>query len=175
MPATSSPPRGGAWTTASWVVAGLLALALLVGVVLVALRLPGYLPGAVADRDEARERAAVVATAEQFTLRMDEVDAADFDAYLESVSEMLTAKARAENQESLEVLRETYEAAEVRGTGEVLSSGVADFSENAATVLVAHNAEVTTNQGDVRHFYRWSVDLVRVDDDWRIDGFTPVT
>lgn len=122
-----------------------------------------------------RDRSQAVATAEQFTLRMDNVDGSEFDSYVEGINEMLTAKAQAENAESLEVLQQTYEAAEVEGTGEILLTGISEISEDTATVLVAHDADVTTNQGDIQHFYRWTVDLVKVDGEWRVDGFTPVS
>lgn len=162
--------------------------AVLLAVLVLGLLLAGYLGYRVANPTEEpfnpaagsvipseRERSQAVATAEQFTLRMDNVDGTEFESYVEGINEMLTAKAQAENEESLEVLQQTYEAAEVQGTGEILLSGVADISESSATVLVAHDASVTTTQGDVEHFYRWTVDLVKVDGDWRVDGFTPVS
>lgn len=124
---------------------------------------------------DASARSEVTSVAEQFTLRMDNVDATDFDGYVVGVNQMLTTKAKAENKESLEVMRQTYEAAEVKGKGEVLVAGVSEISEDKATVMVAHDAKVTTARGDIQHHYRWSVDLVQVDGDWLVDGFTPVS
>lgn len=124
---------------------------------------------------DAAARSEVTSVAEQFTLRMDNVDASDFDGYVEGVNEMLTTKAKAENKESLEVMKQTYEAAEVKGQGEVLVTGISEISDDEATVMVAHDAEVTTARGDIEHHYRWSVDLVRVDGEWLVDGFTPVS
>jgi Mce-associated membrane protein len=132
-------------------------------------------PAAGSTLPSERERSQAVATAEQFTLRMDNVTGSDFEGYVEGINELLTAKAQAENEESLEVLQQTYEAAEVEGTGEILLSGVSAISEDSATVLVAHDADVTTTQGDIQHYYRWTVDLVKVDGEWRVDGFTPVS
>lgn len=122
-----------------------------------------------------RERSEVIAVAEQFTLRMDNVDGTQFDDYVAGIDALLTTKARAENEGTLESLEQAYRAAEVKGTGTVLVSGVADLSADQATVLVAHDADVTTKQGDIEHHYRWAIDLVKVDGDWLVDGFTPVS
>ena len=62
----------------------------------------------------------------------------------------------------------------VKGKGKILQSGVADIDGDSATVLVAHDADVSTTQGDIKHYYRWSVELVKVDGTWLVDDFTPV-
>lgn len=122
-----------------------------------------------------RDRASAVATAEQFTLRMDNVDGANFDEYVESVNQMLTTKAQGESAETLEVMKQAYEETEVQGTGEVLVSAVSTIDADSATVLVAHDAQVTTTQGDIQHYYRWAVDLARVDGAWMVDAFNQVS
>ena len=41
-------------------------------------------------------------------------------------------------------------------------------------MLVAHDASVTTTQGQIEHHYRWNVSLVKVDGKWLVDDFKPV-
>ena len=123
---------------------------------------------------DAAARSEVTAVAEQFALRMDTVDGSDFDAYVKGINQMLTTKAKARNTETFTALKKTYEAAEVEGKGKVLLSAVSDIDADSATVLVAHDASVTTTQGDIEHHYRWTVSLVDVDGRWLVDDFTPV-
>jgi Mce-associated membrane protein len=122
--------------------------------------------------DTQRKQAAAVA--EQFALRMDQVDSTKFDAYVKSVNGMLTTKAKTKNSEVFEAMKQSYEAAKVKGTGKVLATGLSDIDDDSATVLVAHDASVTTTQGDIEHHYRWSVNLVKVGGSWLVDDFTPV-
>ncbi len=121
-----------------------------------------------ADRRDALD------VAEQFALRMDTVDGKDFDGYVKGINQLLTTKARTENVKTFDAMKQSYAAAEVKGQGKVLQRGVADIDADSATVLVAHDADVTTTQGDIEHHYRWSVELVKVDGSWRVDDFTPV-
>ncbi|KQT93707.1 hypothetical protein ASG49_01610 [Marmoricola sp. Leaf446] len=120
------------------------------------------------------ERRDALDVAEQFALRMDTVDGTDLDGYVKGINAMLTTKARTENVKTFDAMKQSYAAAKVKGKGEVLQRGIADIDADSATVLVAHDADVTTTQGDIEHHYRWSVDLVKVDGEWRVDDFTPV-
>ena len=121
-----------------------------------------------------QERAAASSVASQFALRMDNVDGSDFDGYIKGINELLTTKAKSKNKKTFDAIKQSYEAAKVKGTGKVLLTAVADDDEDSATVLVVHDASVTTTQGDIEHHYRWSVELVKVDGEWRVDDFTPV-
>ena len=122
--------------------------------------------------DQARREA--TATAEQFALRMDDISGSDFDAYVKRINQLLTTKAKTKNSKTFEVIRKSYTAAKVQGTGKVLISGVADLDADSATVLVAHDASVKTTEGNLQHHYRWTVDLVKVGDKWLVDNFNPV-
>ncbi len=127
------------------------------------------------DQQQRREdRAAAANVASQFALRMDDVDGTDFDGYVKDVSELLTTKAKTRNQKVFEVMKQSYEAAKVKGKGKVLLTAVGDADDDSATVLVVHDADVTTTQGDIEHHYRWSVSLVKVKDSWLVDDFNPV-
>jgi Mce-associated membrane protein len=122
--------------------------------------------------DQARREAS--ATAEQFALRMDDISGSNFDGYVKRINQLLTTKAKAKNSKTFDVIRKSYTAAKVQGTGKVLISGIADLDSDSATVLVAHDASVKTTEGNLQHHYRWNVDLVKVDGKWLVDNFTPV-
>jgi Mce-associated membrane protein len=127
-----------------------------------------------ANTDEQRDRAAASNVASQFALRMDKIDGTDFDGYIKGVNELLTTKAKTKNNQVFDAMKQSYEAAKVKGSGKVLLSAVGDSDEDSATVLVAHDADVSTTQGSIQHHYRWSVNLVKVDGDWLVDDFNPV-
>jgi hypothetical protein len=121
-----------------------------------------------------QERASASSVASQFALRMDNVDGSDFDGYIKGINELLTTKAKTKNKKTFDSIKQSYEAARVKGTGKVLLTAVADDDEDSATVLVVHDASVNTTQGKIDHHYRWSVDVVKVDDSWLVDDFNPV-
>ena len=124
--------------------------------------------------DRQQERAAASSVASQFALRMDNVDGTNFDKYIKGINELLTTKAKTKNKQSFDQIKQSYEAAKVKGTGKVLLTGVGDADKDSATVLVVHDASVNTTQGKIEHHYRWSVDVVKVGDSWLVDDFNPV-
>ena len=71
-------------------------------------------------------------------------------------------------------MQKTYQTAKVKGDGKVLLTAVGDSDSDSATVLVVHDASVTTSQGKLEHHYRWSVDMVKVGGSWLVDDFNPV-
>ena len=103
--------------------------------------------------------------ASQFALRMDNVDGTEFDAYIKGVNALLTTKAKTKNDKVFDVMKQSYQAAKVKGSGKVLMTAVGDSDADSATVLVVHDASVTTTQGNIDHHYRWTVDVVKVDGD----------
>ena len=121
-----------------------------------------------------QERASASSVASQFALRMDNVDGTDFDAYIKDINELLTTKAKTENQKTFDAMKQSYETAKVKGTGKILVSGISELDDDSATVLVAHDASVKTTQGNIEHHYRWTVTVVKVDGKWRVDDFNPV-
>jgi Mce-associated membrane protein len=125
--------------------------------------------------DEAsQQQAAAANVATQFALRMDKVDGTKFDDYIKSVNAMLTTKAKTKNSQVFDVMKQSYETAKVKGSGKVLMTAVGDSDDDSATVLVVHDASVTTTQGKIDHHYRWTVDMVKVDGKWLVDDFNPV-
>lgn len=153
-----------------WIVDAVLAVivvAALVATVVLALKVHR------ADQQE-QDRASAESVAQQFALRMDHVNGSDFAAYIKSVNELLTTKARSKNSQVLDAMKQTYAAAKVKGSGKVLLTAIGDYDPDSATVLVVHDASVTTSQGHLQHHYRWSVQLVKVKGRWLVDDFNPV-
>jgi hypothetical protein len=126
------------------------------------------------DDQETQDRASAATVASQFALRMDQIDGAKFDDYVKGVNGLLTTKAKTKNKQVFSVMKQSYETAKVKGTGKVLMTAVGDADADSATVLVVHDASVTTTQGNIEHHYRWSVDMVKVDGKWLVDDFNPV-
>ncbi len=127
------------------------------------------------DEDAQKERATASNVASQFALRMDNVDGTDFDGYIKGVNALLTTKAKTKNEQTFDVLKQSYQTAKVKGTGKVLLTAVGDSDSDSATVLVVHDADVTTTQGKIEHHYRWTVDVVKVGGSWLVDDFSPVS
>lgn len=121
------------------------------------------------------DRREVSTVAEQFALRMDAIDGTHFSDYVKRVEQLMTTKAKTKNTQVFDTIGKSYAAAKVKGTGKVLISGVADLGADSATVLVAHDASVTTSQGNIEHHYRWTVSLVKVRGTWLVDDFNPVS
>lgn len=165
---TRSAPWGG--FRALWLVDAVLAV-VLVGAVVAAVVLALKLHHThVTDQDRARAES----VAEQFALRMDDVDGAHFATYIKRVNQLLTTKAKDKNSQVLDAMKQTYAAAKVKGTGKILVSAVGDYDPDSATVLVAHDASVSTTQGRIQHHYRWTVSMVKVKGRWLVDDFNPV-
>ncbi|HEX2893866.1 MAG TPA: hypothetical protein VHO29_07670 [Marmoricola sp.] len=123
--------------------------------------------------DAARHQA--VAVAEQFCLRMDAVDASDVEGYKKKVSELLTTKQKAKFESEFAQFQKLGLDKELKGTGTILASGVADIDQDSATVLVAHDSSVKASGGTTERHYRWTVALRKVHGDWLVDDFTPVS
>ena len=123
--------------------------------------------------DSARHQ--VVAVAEQFCLRMDAVDGSDVDGYKKNVSELLTTKQKTKFDASFAEFEKLGISKDLKGTGTVLASGVSDLDSDSATVLVAHDSTLKDASGSTDRHYRWTVALRKVDGDWLVDDFTPVS
>ena len=126
-------------------------------------------PAAPATRSGAGDRGA-----EQFALRMDDVDGTKFDAYVKGIDSCSPPRRRRRTTQVFDAMEQTYAAAKIKGTGKILLSGVADLDSDSATVLVAHDASRDDHAGQIEHHYRWNVSLVKVDGKWLVDDFNPV-
>jgi hypothetical protein len=123
----------------------------------------------------AAEEHHVVAVAEQFALRMDDVDGANPTAYTNGIEPMLTTKQKAEFKTEYEQVQKLTPDATLKGTGTILASGISDIDTDSATVLVAHDSTVTSSAGTTQRHYRWTISLDKVHGVWLIDDFTQVS
>ena len=124
--------------------------------------------------DRRQDRAEATNVAQQFALRVDTFDGKDIDKYSKSVQALLTTKYKAEFDKQFKPFEQVFTQAQATGTGKVLVAGVGSYDADSATVLVAHDASVKSKLGDQVRHQRWSVDLVKVDDKWLVDDFSPV-
>ncbi|RJS46353.1 hypothetical protein [Nocardioides cavernaquae] len=124
----------------------------------------------------------VIATTEQFVLRMGTYGPKDLDkskkltGYRDRVSEMLTTKFRTSFEQSLEIVEQQVAQGAAR-SAKVQGIGLASVTADKATALVAWQANDTVRSepyGDPVQF-RWEVTIVKVKGDWRVDNFQPVT
>ena len=121
------------------------------------------------------ERAKVKAVAEQFCLRMDDIDASDPEAYTSKVKELLTTKLKAAFDQQFGAVNKLETDKSVKGVGTILASGVADIDPDSATVLVAHDTAVTSSSGNVQRHARWTVSLRKIDGRWLVDNWNPAS
>lgn len=121
------------------------------------------------------ERHEVVAVAEQFCLRMDGVDGSDVDGYKKRVSELLTTKQKEKFTQEFTEFEKLGIDEKLKGTGTVLASGISEMDGDSARVLVAHDSTVEGTSDTTQRHYRWTVDLRKVQGDWLVDDFTPVS
>ncbi|MFL6023386.1 MAG: hypothetical protein ACJ72O_08630 [Marmoricola sp.] len=121
------------------------------------------------------ETAKAVGVADQFCLRMDNVDGSDPDGYVKKVEQLLTTKQKTKFASEFAQFQKLGMDANLKGTGTILASGVSDIDPDSATVLVAHDSAVVDKDGTTQRHYRWSVSLRKVDGRWLVDDFTPVS
>ncbi|GHJ59241.1 hypothetical protein NOK12_17590 [Nocardioides sp. OK12] len=134
------------------------------------------------------EREQVMEVASQFMLRVNTYgpDLLDEDGrmpeYRELVSELITAKFRTEFEESVGTAEQTVAQAGLGRTSEVYAVGVSTLDADSATALVAGQFTNSFAQGDdaeraegTPSQYRVRVELVRVEGEWQVDDFAPVT
>ncbi|MEO5852982.1 MAG: hypothetical protein ABIQ15_10765 [Nocardioides sp.] len=165
--------------------------ALMVGLVVVLVAAVGaavwMLPDRRGDSDaEQRQREQVMAQTRQFLLRMGtygpdllESDGA-MPEYRGLVKAVITPKFAASFDEQAGTAEQLVVQAKVSREAEVFATGVSDLDPDSATTLVAGTFTDTYEvKGRARPQepvpYRIEVSLVKIDGDWLVDDFTPVT
>lgn len=134
------------------------------------------------------ERERVMDVASQFLLRVNTYgpdlldDEGQMPEYRELVSELITAKFRADFEEQVGTAEQTVSQAGLGRTSEVYAVGVSTLDADSATALVAgqFTNSFPQGQGDERtdaapSQFRVRVELVQVDGEWQVDAFAPVT
>jgi Mce-associated membrane protein len=172
QPSSSLPVRGGAALspTLRLVIAGVLT-ALLAAAVIVGVLSFQSLQTAEAEEDARRD---AVRVAESFTAEVNNYDAGTIDSSEENIGSLLSTKFRAEFEKAMQDIVTSVQEAQMKSKGTVLTSGVASIDQDSARVLVVADADVETVFDKRQRHFRWQVSLVKVDDKWLVDDFTPV-
>lgn len=137
----------------------------------------------VAIEGTTRDREDVMAVSEQFALRTytygpDDLEDGRLTAYGDRIKELITTKFAAEFEQFLQVPELYVKEFQRSQTAKVYGTGVVELSEDRAQTLVT--GAYTTRWGreqvaDPPIQFRWRVDLVKVDGEWKVDDFTQVT
>ncbi len=165
--------------------------------VLAVLASAGTLVWLLADRrgeavEEQAQREQVMSQARQFVLRVntygpDLLEGEEMPEYREQVTEVITPKFSESFSQGVTAAEQTVAQAGLGRTAEVFGAGVASLDADSATALVAGsfvNSYPRTNaQGKVTDQriddepvpLRLSLSLRKIDGEWLVDDFEPVT
>ena len=135
------------------------------------------------------EREKVMSQSRQFILRVNtygpELLAEDgtMPAYRELVLEVITEKFAADFEETVPAAEATVAQAGFSRRAEVFGAGVSVIDSDSATALVAGSFtnsypdpdDDTQRIDDLPLPFRVQIELVKVDGEWLVDNFTPVT
>lgn len=138
----------------------------------------------------AAQREEIMDVASQFMLRVNSYGPEDLaedgtmPGYRERVGELITPAFRADFESQVGTAEQTVAQAQVGRSAEVYGTGVATMDADSATALVA-GAFTNTYPGNGRRAgeridtppsaFRVRVSLVKVDGEWLVDDFAPVT
>ncbi len=136
--------------------------------------------------DLQQQREQVMAQTRQFLLRMGTYgpdlldDRGAMPAYRERVGEVITPKFKASFEKEAGVAEQLVAQSRAARVAEVFATGVSDLDPDSATALVAGTfTDTYVVKGDQIEGepvpFRIEVSLVRIDDAWLVDDFTPLT
>ena len=151
---------------------------------------PDSTSAGAADDQGARDE--VMSQADQFILRANTYGPADLDennampGYAERVREVITAKFEVSFDENLNLAEQTVSQAGYARTVDLYATGVESVDADNATVLVAGvlngsypDSSAGASDEDRIEFepqpFRFQVQLVRSDDEWLVDDFSPLS
>ena len=145
--------------------------------------------GSASQTQESRED--VMSITDQFVKRLgaygpDQLDdSGQMPEYRAQVTEVITDKFAADFESQVEAVEQLVAQGGVARDTTVFATGVSSVDDDSARVLVAGSFNDTYTQesrkGEPRTIeqeplpFRFSVDLVRVDGEWLVDDFTPVS
>ncbi|QIK64937.1 hypothetical protein G7072_00055 [Nocardioides sp. HDW12B] len=124
--------------------------------------------------DDDAVRVEVMAVGARFAEVWNTFEPAQAREYVDTVTPLLTPRFADEFTASSDSVVEGIEDQQLSSTGRALGSAVSALDADSATVLVASDAERTSDGKDVVRHWRWSVDLVLVDGTWLVDSFEEV-
>ena len=142
------------------------------------------------DEDyQAAEREEVMSQTKQFVLRLHTYGPQFLDAdnkmpeYRDTVSELMTTKYAAEFEKNVVYAEQAVAQAGAGRSAEVFATGVSNLDPDSATVLVAGsftnsypNPDDPEQRIDTDSLpFRYEVSLLKVDGEWLVDKFTPIT
>ncbi len=143
--------------------------------------------GGAAD-DLQRDREAAMAQSTQFMLRVNTYgpdlldDAGEMPEYRAMITKIITPKFLTSFEDGVTAAEQTVAQAGVGRKAEVFAAGVSSIDADSATVLVAGSFTNSYPQGKTEERvddqpapFRVEVTLVKIDDTWLVDNFTPVT
>lgn len=116
-----------------------------------------------------------------FTYGPEDLEDGRLAAYEQRVKEMLTTSFATEFEEFVEAPLAYVKETQRDQTAEVYGTGVVSLSDDRAQALVAGAYRTTWYSGTKKEVtedpiqFRWAVDLVKVEGEWRVDKFTPVS
>lgn len=177
MTSSPSPASPAHHPVLATVLAVLCALALAAGIVLAV-----WLGGRSDDISATeQDEVAVRQAAQRFTETWNTFSAEDPQGYIDQVAPLLSTKFRAEFTEAATDVVSGIEQQQLTSEGVVLENrdeiplvGVASMDDDSAEVLVVSDANRTANGQKVLRHWRWQIHLVKVGDQWLVDGFDEI-
>lgn len=186
-PDTAGPPRR---IRLRRVLAGVLAAVVVTCVVLLVWMAAGGRSSASGGLDLPREREQAMSLTDQFVKRLgtyspDMLDeSGQMPAYREQVREVITPKFAADFDKEVATAEQLVAQGGITRSAEVFATAVSTIDDDSARVLVAgaFTDSYTQGTGDEARTvdqeplpFRFTVDLVRIEGEWLVDDFTPVS
>lgn len=151
-----------------YAIPGVLILLLVAGAVIGAVSFTKYRT----DQRDVDARQAAVNAAQQFTLRLDNLDYKDLKKYQAQVGELLTTKMKSDFTKNYDQFGQVFQAIQITSKGVVRAAGVQDIDDDSATVLVVHDVDVTSKGCVQPPYKRMKVSLQKIQGKWLVSDFT---
>jgi Mce-associated membrane protein len=190
--ASAPPDRAGAPRRIRLrrVLAGVLAAVSVVCVALLVWMAAGGRPSSSGGLELPREREQVMSLTDQFVKRLGTYspdmldDSGRMPAYREQVREVITPKFAADFDKEVATAEQLVAQGGITRDAEVFATAVSSIDDDSARVLVAgaFTDSYSRGTGDEARTvdqeplpFRFVVDLVRIEGEWLVDDFTPVS
>ena len=172
------------------VLAGVLAAVVVICVALLVWMAAGGRPTSSGGLDLPREREQAMSLTDQFVKRLGTYspdmldDSGQMPAYREQVREVITPKFAADFDKEVATAEQLVAQGGITRSAEVFATAVSTIDDDSARVLVAgaFTDSYTQGTGDEARTvdqeplpFRFTVDLVRIEGEWLVDDFTPVS
>jgi Mce-associated membrane protein len=186
-PDAAGPPRRARLRR---VLAAVLAGVVVICVALLVWMAAGGRPSSSGGLDLPREREQAMSLTDQFVKRLGTYspdmldDSGQMPAYREQVREVITPKFAADFDKEVATAEQLVAQGGITRSAEVFATAVSSVDDDSARVLVAGAFTDSYTQGtgdDARTVdqeplpFRFTVDLVRIEGEWLVDDFTPVS